>query len=320
MPPTGAFNLEVWTGGAPYPTVPAAGYQGLAILGPGGTSITLDSGVFAVADLATGGQQDTITALGDDETISASPGNNDAYGAGDAITGGGADTINVYGNNATVNGADNAWVYAGTGNDTIFIYSGSNGDTINAGTGNNATVNGVGNATINVLGSSDSVFGGSGDNNLGNDFARYDTVAGGIANETLIVLGADNNLIVGEAGTDTIIAVGSNNSIFTDTGNDTINSYGIGNTVTAGIVVGTNAALINADHGSMTFVDGTNFYSDTVVGFSTAAGDTINLSTNHHTVSSSSLVNGDQDTQITLGDGSTILLRGITRIDGSFFS
>jgi len=367
LPPTvpGAFNLEVWTGGAPYPSVPAAGYQGLAILGPGGTSITLVTGVYAVADLATGGQVDTITALGDNETISAGPGNNDvlsAYGVGDVITGGGADTINVYGNNATVNGvgddwifvngsADNAVVNAGTGNDTIFVYSGSNGDTINAGTGNdlinilstNDTVIGQGgNDTINVLGSNDSVFGGS-----GNDYilavGDFDTIEAGSGNTQIVVLGNNNVMGAASGGNDTIYSFGNNNIIIggaaataqiasygdsdyiaLGSGTDAVTIGGNNDSVIAGSVVDPGGDTVTFLYGTNhLFIDGSNVYADTVIGFNQAVGDRILLTGGEsvaNAVATSTQVNGGLDTLITLSDTSTILLKGVTSINGSFFS
>jgi hypothetical protein len=74
----------------------------------------------------------------------------------------------------------------------------------------------------------------------------------------------------------------------------------------------------------MLLVDGPNAYADTVVGFSQSAGDRIDLTGSGNTVSgavaSQTQVNGGQDTLITLTDSSTILLKGITHIDSSFFS
>ena len=73
----------------------------------------------------------------------------------------------------------------------------------------------------------------------------------------------------------------------------------------------------------MTFADGPNTYSDTVTGFSQASGDTIHLTgsdTPAYAVANATPQNGGADTLITLNDGSTILLKGVSHIDSSFFS
>jgi len=70
-------------------------------------------------------------------------------------------------------------------------------------------------------------------------------------------------------------------------------------------------------------VDSGTSYADTVVGFSQGLGDTIKLTggdTSAYALAHSTQVNGGADTLITLNDGSTILLKGVSHIDGSFFS
>jgi hypothetical protein len=82
-------------------------------------------------------------------------------------------------------------------------------------------------------------------------------------------------------------------------------------------------ALINLTGGNMTIVDGPNTYSDTVVGFDQSAGDAIQLTgtdTSVYAVAHQTPENGGQDTLITLNDGSTILLKGVSHIDSTFFS
>ena len=63
-PMPGAFNLEVFVGGAASSNV-ALGYQGLAVLSPSGLELDLISGAFAVTDNGTG--NDTISAYGVNE-------------------------------------------------------------------------------------------------------------------------------------------------------------------------------------------------------------------------------------------------------------
>src|SRR5581483_11184382 len=153
-PVSGQFNLEVFTGNAPYPTSPATGYDGLAILGPGGQTITLVSGAFETQDTGTGSH--TLIADGDNETIAAGPNNNDiltANGNHDVVDGGGFDVITLNGNFETVNGG---------GNDAIVVYSGSTGNLINGGAGSDAISLFAGNNTV-IGGSGALLVGGFGD-------------------------------------------------------------------------------------------------------------------------------------------------------------
>ena len=73
---------------------------------------------------------------------------------------------------------------------------------------------------------------------------------------------------------------------------------------------------------NMTLADGGNKFADTVVGFDQSVGDRIHLTSDSvaNAVAHSTQVNGGADTLITLGDGSTILLKGVSHIDSSFFS
>jgi hypothetical protein len=71
-----------------------------------------------------------------------------------------------------------------------------------------------------------------------------------------------------------------------------------------------------------TLLDGSSVYNDTVVGFSEASGDSIHLTTDtvSDALAHSTQINSGADTLITLSDTSTILLKGITSINSSFFS
>lgn len=298
-PVPGEFNLEVWTGNpADTPSQPARGYQGLAVLSDGNETINLVSGAFAVADAGSG--QDSIIASGTNETISGGTanvtltlaGNNDVANAGgndtitasgdfDTINGGGNDLIAVWGNDDVVN--------AGTGNDTILVFG--QHDTINGGVGNRRT---------DVFGSHDSVGGGTGNAAVG-VFGDHNTVAGGVGNETIAVFG-DSDLIN------------------TGTGIDSITVFGRNDTVEAGNG-GPSEAQITVGGSHFTFTEGPGLFADTIVGFDQAAGDRIDLTTEskHAAIAGSKQVNHGQDTLITLNDGSTLLLKGVSHIDPGFF-
>jgi hypothetical protein len=80
--------------------------------------------------------------------------------------------------------------------------------------------------------------------------------------------------------------------------------------------------LIEAAGSPFTFNDSSNLYADTVIGFDQGAGDRIHLTTDTvwDALANSQLVNGGQDTLITLSDHSTILLKGVNSINSNFFS
>jgi len=249
-PILGDFNLEVFVGSAGNAPPLAPGYQGLAVLSPSGLELDLISGVFAVTDEGTSGN-DTLSAYGAGETIIGSPSGT---------------TLNVFGN------ADTA-------------------------------VGGGGSDAINVSGFVDLVEGGSGSDTIGVS-GLFDTVDGGTG------------------ATDLITAGGVFNQVNAGTGNDTINLTGTDDTVTSGVGAGVNQDLINLSGTNLTVSDGPNQYADTVVGFDQSVGDRIHLTTDTvaDALAHSTQVNGGADTLITLSDGSTILLKGVTHIDGTFFS
>jgi len=215
----------------------------------------------------------------------------------------------------------------GTGSDTISAY-GAN-ETI-SGSGSGVTLNlfgdsevaqgGGGSDTINVFGTADSVTGGAGSDTI-NVFAAHDTVTAGSGSDTINVF-ASSDTINGGTGSDLINVFGSSSQINQGTGSDTINVIGNADTVTAGSSAGANQGLVNFSGANMTFADGGNKFADTVVGFDQSAGDRIHLTTDTvaDAVAHSTQVHGGADTMITLSDGSTILLKGVSHIDPSFFS
>jgi Ca2+-binding RTX toxin-like protein len=281
----GAFNLEVFVGSIASVPGLAPGYQGLAILSPSGLELDLVAGAFAVTD--NGGGNDTLSAFVANETVSGGAAGTtlNLYGTGETAQGGGGpDTINVFGNTDSVTG--------GTGNDTIFV--GGTGDTVTAGSGNNL---------IDVSAAGDLITGGSGSDTI-NAFTNFDTVNAG-------------------AGTESITGAGASDGIALGTGSDTVNLTGASDTVTSGASAGSNQGVVNLFGTGTTLADGGNKFADTVVGFDQAGGDRIHLTgtdTAAFAVANSTQVNSGADTLITLNDGSTILLKGVTHIDSTFFS
>jgi Ca2+-binding RTX toxin-like protein len=346
----GAFNLEVFVGPlASAPTTPAPGYQGLAVLTSSGLELDLISGAFAVTDNGTG--NDTLSAFGNNETVSGGSANVTLtlFGSNDVANGGGQDTITVQGTNDTVNGAGNDLINVfgsgnlingGSGDDTINIFNVN--DTVAAGSGNQlinaqaagGTINaGSGNDTVNLSGSGFLVTGGTGNTAI-NISGHGDTINAGTGNDTINLSGS-SFLVTGGTGDTAVNVAGNGDTIGGGNGNDTIAVIGFGDliklgsgnevalvsggsdTVLSGSAAGTNLGQINLAGGSMTLVNGANQYADTVVGFDQAGGDRVDLTTD--TVASAAPVNSGADTLITLSDNSTILLKGVTHIDSSFF-
>jgi hypothetical protein len=182
--------------------------------------------------------------------------------------------------------------------------NGTGGDTINV-LGNFDTVNGAPNDTISASGFEDVLNGAASGANLLSVSGNFDTVStGGNASDTVGVSGLFDQINL--AGSDTVNFTG-----------------GSFDTVTAGALAGTNQSTINLSGSTTNFTlnDGANVYADTVVGFNQGAGDTIKLNgtnTVAFALAHSTVIGAD--TKITLNDGSTILLKGITSLNSSFFS
>jgi hypothetical protein len=336
-PVNGVFNLEVWIGNpADAPTQPAHDYQGLAVLEDGGRQIDLISGAFAVTDHGTG--NDSINADGTGESISGGAANVtlNLFGTDDVANGGGTDTIGVFGDHDTVNasGNDSISVFGthdvvngGGGRDTIGIFG--NHDTVNAGFGNeqiyvfgstDQVIGGTGNDTVDLFGSGDDFSGGLGNETI-NAFGSSDSISDGMGDASINVLG-DANTVSGGFGDDAINVIGNDNLIVPGTGIADINVVGTGDTVDAGNHAFISEAQITVAGSDFQFNDGSQPYFDTIVGFDQAAGDRIHLTTEsvHDALANSKQVNGGHDTLISLNDGSTILLKGVSHIDSGFFN
>jgi hypothetical protein len=91
--------------------------------------------------------------------------------------------------------------------------------------------------------------------------------------------------------------------------------FGSNDTVKSGSQANNTATTIDFAGTNEQFADGSRVYDDTITGFESAAGDSIHL-IGGHTVATSSVSSGN--TQITLNNGSKILLIGVTDISGIF--
>jgi Ca2+-binding RTX toxin-like protein len=307
-PVPGDFNLEVWTGGGA-PTVPGAGYQGL-LVDYGGQYANLISGAFSLADTGSGGH--FIEASDNGQTVVGAPGDIVETLGTDTVIGLGS-VILGYGGGSTFN--------LTTGNNTLFALSGNN-DTVTGGTGNNfvffqgsgntygptGATGAIGNDTIiaNAGSTGDTINAGSG-NDLIYSFGQSNKIVGGSGNDTIGIF-ADSNTLVGGSGPETVFLDGNSNTVVFGSGSESIYAFGSNDT----------------------FVDNSTTppYNDTIVGFDNSAGDKIDLTTNTGTTGDTYVntvitsANGGFDTQITLQDGSTILLKNVNMasVGPGFFS
>lgn len=145
-------------------------------------------------------------------------------------------------------------------------------------------------------------------------------MTGGQGSDTVTLVGNDNT-VVGGAGPDTIGIYGNTDSLQIGSGREAATILGASDSVTAGgglasvdLFGSTNATLID-NSGAI--------YSDTLTGFDNAVGDTIqlpNAAAVAFAVAHQQSMNGGTDTLVTLQDGSTILLKGVTSVNTGFFS
>jgi Ca2+-binding RTX toxin-like protein len=309
LPPPilGDFNLELITS----PTDPRGmphGYQGVALESADGRTLDLLRGDYGVR-IVDGGPHTIIAGTGND-SIQGGSGPDTIFGGSghDLISGGsgpdviyagtGGDTINagsgpttIYGGHGDPHGFDHGHsgdlITGGSGPDVM--YGGSGNDTIQGGTGPDTIYAGGGRDLITGGSGPDVIYGGSGN----------DTIQGGTGPDT-IYAGSGRDLITGGSGNDLIVGGSGRETIDGGAGNNTIQ-------------VGTGPTLIQ-DNG----VTG----HDTVVGFDTAHGDKIgfegeNKASINNVVATAN--EHDGNTTITLPDGSTMTLVGISHIDHTFF-
>jgi Ca2+-binding RTX toxin-like protein len=295
LPPPilGDFNLALITSPSDPPGMPP-GYQGVALESADGRTIDLLRGNYGVK-IADGGPHTIIAGTGND-----------------SIQGGnGPDTI--------FGGSGHDLILGGNGPDVI--YGGTGGDTITAGSGPTTIYGGH-----SDLRGSDA-FEGRGQDGP-RDFDRFqghghagNLITGGNGPDLITGSsgpGGGNDTVTGGTGPDTIYGGTGRDMLTGGTGNDLILGNSGPETIDGGagnntIQVGTGPTLIH-DSG----VTG----QDTVVGFDVAQGDRIGFEgeNNHsidHVVATAHVHDGN--TTISLPDGSTMTLVGITHIDHSFF-
>jgi Ca2+-binding RTX toxin-like protein len=281
-------NLVVAASGASLPPPIPGDFNLEVITSPIGTSYPLPPGYQGVALLSQGGHE--LDMLRGSYSV--------------AVTGSGADTVQGgTGNDTIIGGTGAELIYGGHGNDLIIggtgpdtIYGGAGNDTITGGTGPELIHGGPGNDLISGGTGPDTIYGGAGN----------DTIHGGTGPE-LIHGGPGNDLISGGTGPDTIYGGAGNDTIHGGTGPDTI-AAGPGHN---DIYTGTGPDLVQ-DTGPVGH--------DTVFGF--GHNDHISFvgedpNSIQHVVATAQEHNGNMT--VTLPDGSSITLMGITHINGGFF-
>jgi Ca2+-binding RTX toxin-like protein len=243
----------------------------------------------------------------------------------DTIVGGtGSDTIYAgHGGDLITGGSGTTSIFAGDGPDTIT--GGSGPTTITGGSGHDFITAGSGPTMIMGGDTRDTIIGGSGQDTI---FAGHggDLMIGG-SGADLIFGGDGRDTIFGGSGPDTIYAGSGPTIIHGGAGADLIAGGDANDTITGGsgpatIDGGAGHNLITAGSGGTLIQDSGVTGQDTVVGFSQAHGDAINFAgqdagTIANVVATANVSGGS--TVITLPDGSTMTLLGITHIDSTFF-
>jgi Ca2+-binding RTX toxin-like protein len=279
LPVPGEFNLELVTS-LNGPSDLPTGYQGVALASPDGKTIDLVSG------------DDGFRVLGGGpHTISAGSGNDTIFGGrGPDLIFGGSGRDLIFG------GRSDDTISGGSGPDTIF--GGAGRDLITGGNGPDLIYGGKGSDTIQGGSGPDTIY-GSGGGDLITAGSGPDLISGGKGNDT----------IQGNSGPDTIYGGGGNDLIIGGGGPETIDG-------------GSGHNQIHLGSGPTLIQDSGAAGHDTVVGFDAALGDRIgfageNNASINHVVATANEHGGN--TTITLPDGSTMTLIGITHIDHTFF-
>ncbi len=307
-------------------------YSGIVVIGgsfvggvfqPNGTVI-VDPGVDM--QVPAGGVAGFTGAL----SIDASSGHNTVTGGGNSMTvfGGNADSL-VGGSGSNVFFSSSAeTIVGGSGPNTVF---GAAADTITGGSGSTVIhgataekITGGSGATTIFGASNDTITGGSGKTKIRSGGGE-ENITGGSGPTT--IRGAAGDLIFGGSGKTKIHAEAGDQKVMGGAGNTTIFGGG-GDRLQGG--PGNTQIQLNFD-GNQTITDrGTHGHStaqETVTGFAAAEGNSIQFPRATEERISQVLASAKQvdyqgltSTQITLPDGTKILLAGVAHIDGTIFS
>src|SRR5215472_12570077 len=294
LPPIpGEFNLELVTSLSGPPGMPP-GYQGVALESADGKTIDLARGDFGIS---VGG--------GGPHMIIAGTGNDTIFG------GRGPDLI--------LGGSGHDLIFGGAGNDTILggggaqtIFGGAGHDVIVGGNGPDLIFGGRGGDTITAGSGPTTIYGGQ------SDPRGFDRFEGHGHAGDLITAGRGADLIYGGKGNDTIQGGSGPDTIYGGGGNDTV----IGGSGPATIDGGSGHNQILLGSGPTLLQDSGSAGHDTALGFEVTHGDRIGFEGENNRSIGKAIATANEhggNTTITLPDGSTMTLVGITHIDHTFF-
>lgn len=193
----------------------------------------------------------------------------------------------------------NDFFNAGAGNDTVI--GGAGNDSLAGGAGADQLVGGLGNDVL--LGNQDN------DVVLGNQGA--DIIVGGQGND-ILVGGQDADLILGNEANDTIYGNEANDTIFGGAGDDLIIA-GQGNDTVYGNE-GNDSMFGN--EGADRFIFGSGSGTDTIMDFSFASGDILDLQGQSYTTGTGA----GGAVLLSLSGGGTILLSGVATFQAGFIA
>ncbi len=348
----GTFGSQRISGGIGQSII--LGGAGDTITGTGGSGGSTIVGA-ANSTIAGGGGIDLINALTGTQSVTGGGGSTTVWGgAGDTITGGaGALLVDGTLGKQRISGGPGSSSILGGAADTITGSSGSGtsiiigakGLTITGGTGNDL-INGIlGSQSITGGSGSTTIWGAAGDTIVGGSGKLFvdatlggqqvvggpgtsailggagDTITGSTGKGASVIIGAQGSTITGGAGFDLVNGIAGAQRITGGSGTTTVWG-GAGDTISGG----SGNMNVAIDHsvisGAVRVGDSGVKGSTTVSGFSQPAGDRI-FFPNETTAAISSIVTTAQssggNTLITLPDGGTMTLLGITKIDSTFF-
>ncbi len=276
-----------------------------------------------------GSGNDTIFGWGGNDTLSATSGQNEIFGdnGNDTVTGGsGNDVVGGGSGNDIVSGMggdDTLW--GGSGNDVMtgnngadVGYGGSGADNLDGGSGADTMWGGDGQDIVSGGADDDEVGGGGG----------HDTLHGGDGNDVLWGTWG-NDTLYGDAGNDLLGGGDKNDVLYGGTGNDTLlgswgsdSLFGGGGADRLELGVGTDVATGGA--GADTFVLISSSGDNTITDFDMSEGDRLQLDadlwagtlTTSQVVSTYASVSEGEGVLFSFGDGTTILLEGLTTTSG----
>ncbi len=277
--------------------------------GSGSATVTIPSG----AQYVTTEGNNTIVLNGGSPTVSASTGNPLVYGGSSALTfvgGSGAATV--------IGGSAGNTITGGSGSLVLF---GVSATTYTTGTGAATIVGGSGGLTASLGAGGGEIFGGTGGVNMLSASGGTAALVGVGSGDILTASAGGGDILVAGAGAETLNAAQStgNDVLFGGSGADSMvggsgNDYflaGSGNETLTG----------NGGFNAYVFVSGSAARTDTITDFVTSRTviGLFNYGSNADAAALSSAVTSGGSTTVTLPDGTSIILPGVTGLTSANF-